>query len=167
MSVKPAHPKVDDGPITHGKGLDSLVGFIIQNWAPSTRFGLWSKQVGVLSTPKASLAHFLNDSLQAGWVLDGCGAVITIDPPQDPFVTIRVESENKGWTPDSKYNAKHWLWKVVPLPGAVGALEVALKMPLGETEASYLRDLRDGKLKITWDAWLAMHDAGKTPPGPQ
>jgi hypothetical protein len=152
MPVKPAHPKADDGPITHGKGLDSLAGFIIQNWAPSTRFGIWGKHVGTLSAPKVSLAHFLDDSLQAGWTIDGGGAVITIDPPQDPFVTIRVESENKNWTPESKYNPKHWLWKVVPLQSAIGHLESGMTLSLPEVVASYLRSLREGRLKDAWPA---------------
>ena len=156
MPVKPAHPKMDDGPITHGKGLDSLVGFIIQNWAPPTHFGIWSKHLGALPTPKVSLAHFLNDSLQAGWIINGCGALITIDPPQDPFVTVLVESENKCWTPETKYNPKRWLWKVVPLQSGIGNLEAAMKMPLAEAESDYLRDLRDGKLKAPWKAFLAV-----------
>jgi len=151
MSVKPAHPKVDDGPITHGKGLDSLEAFIIQNWAPPTRFGIWSRHVAALSAPKGSLAHFLNDSLLAGWTIDGCGAVMTIDPPQDPFVTIRVESENKNWTPESKYNPKHWIWKVVPAQSAIGILEAALTLPLAGAAAEYLQNLREGKLKDAWN----------------
>ena len=150
MSVKPAHPKVEDGPITRGKGLDSLESFIIQNWAPPTRFGVWSKHVGALSTPKASLAHFLDESLHAAWALDGGGAVITIDPPRDPFVTIRVESENKNWNPESKYQPKHWLWKVVPLASAIGDLEAALTLPLPEAEGGYLKGLREGPLQGAW-----------------
>jgi hypothetical protein len=157
MPVKPGHPKVDDGPITHGKGLDSLVGFIIQNWAPPTRFGIWSKNVGALAAPKVSLAHFLDESLHAAWMIDGSGAVITINPPQDPFVTIRVESENKNWTPESKYNPKHWIWKVVPLQSGIGNLVAALKMPLPEAEGTHLRGLRDGKLKDAWKAFLGSH----------
>jgi hypothetical protein len=151
MSVKPAHPKADDGPITRGKGLDSLEGFIIQNWAPPTRFGIWSKHLGALAAPKVSLAHFLDESLHAAWMVDGFGAVITIDPPQDPFVTIRVESENKCWTPETKYNPKHWLWKMVPMQSAIEAMEAALKMQLPEAEVSYLRSLREGKLKDAWN----------------
>jgi len=96
MSVKPANSKVNDGPVvTRGKGLDALERFIIQNWAPPTRFGIWRNQVGTLSAPKLSLVHFLDDNLKAGWMIDGCGAVITIDPSQDSLVAIRVECENK------------------------------------------------------------------------
>ena len=76
--------------------------------------------------------------------------MITIDPPQDPFVTIRVESENKNWTPESKYNPKHWIWKVVPLQGAIGNLEAALTMPLAEVAVGYLQSLREGRLKEAW-----------------
>ena len=151
MSVKPAHLIVDSGPITRGKGLDSLVGFIIQNWAPPTRFGIWSNHVGALSAPKASLAHFLDESLQAAWRLDGCGAIITIDPPRESFVTIRVESENKNWTPESKYNPKHLLWKVVPAETARGILESASKLPLPEAEEGYLSGLWEGPLGSTVD----------------
>jgi hypothetical protein len=164
MSVKPAHPKADDGPITRGKGLDSLEAFIIQNWAPSARFGIWSKHIAALSAPKGSLAHFLDESLHAAWIIDGSGAVITIDPSQDPFVTIRVESENKNWTPESKYNPKHWIWKVVPLQSAIGNLEAAIKMPLPEAEGSYLRSLRDGKLNRAWEACLAALDPPRQGP---
>jgi hypothetical protein len=151
MSVKPARPKVDDGPISHGKGLDSLEAFIIQNWAPPTRFGIWNKHVAALAAPKVSLPHFLNDSLHAGWIIDGCGAVITIDPPQDPFVTIRVESENKNWTPESKYNPKHWIWKVVPLQSSIGSLQASLTIPMAEAEVVYLQSLREGRLRDTWN----------------
>jgi len=98
------------------------------------------------------LAHFLNDSLQAVWIIDGCGEVITIDPPQDPFVTIRVESENKNWAPESKYNLKHWIWKVVPLQSAIGNLEAVLKIAQAEAEVRYLQNLREGKLKDAWNA---------------
>jgi hypothetical protein len=155
MSVKPAHPKVDEGPITRGKGLDTLDRFIIQNWAPPTRFGVWRDQVGVLSPPKVSLERFFNETLKTGWMRDGAGAVITIDPPLDPFVTIRVESENKHWTPEAKYTPNRWLWKVVPVASALFSLEAALKMPLPDPEGSYLRDLREGTLKEAWDAFLA------------
>jgi len=141
MSAKPVHSHAETGPITSGKGLDSLEGFIIHNWAPPTRFGVWSHSIGTLAAPRTSLAHFLTQALHAAWKVDGSGAVITIDPPQDPFVTIRVESENKVWTPDSKYNPKHWLWKVVPLSKARPKLEEAAQVTLPETEAGYLRDL--------------------------
>lgn len=157
MSVKPAPSKVEDGPITAGKGLDALERFIIQNWAPPSRFGLWRNQVGVLCAPKASLVHFLDDNLKAGWMLDGGGAVITIDPPQDSLVTIRVESENKVWTAESKYNSKRWAWKVVPVGSALVNLGAAMKMPLPEGEARYLQSLREGKLKDVWDAFSAAH----------
>jgi len=155
MTVKPAHPNMEIAPITRGKGLDTLDRFIIQNWASPTRFGIWREHLGALSAPKASLEHFFNDALKEGWMRDGCGAVITIDPPQEPFVTIRVENENKSWTPETKYNPKHWLWKVVPLKSALGCLEAALKMPLPNAEASYLRDLREGRLRNDWDAFSA------------
>lgn len=155
MPVKQAHPKVDDSPITHGKGLDTLERFIIQNWAPPTRFGIWCNQAGVLCPPKASLEHFLNDHLKAGWMVAGSGTVITVDPPQDPFVTIRVESENKQWTPESKCNPKHWIWKMVPVGSAFGILEVVAKMPLPEAELRYLQSLREGKLKDAWDAFMS------------
>lgn len=154
MTVKPAHPKTPEGPITGGKGLDSLDRFIIQNWAPSARFGVWREGLGALSAPKVSLEHFFNDTLKEGWMRDGRGAVITIDPAQDPFVTIRVEYENHVWTPESKYHPKHWLWKVVPVAKVLGELEAALQMPLPEAEASYLRGLREGRLKDAWDAHL-------------
>lgn len=153
MTVKPAHPKADEGPITRGKGLDTLDRFIIQNWGPPTRFGLWGSQVGALSAPKASLEHFLNEALKEGWMRDGSGAVITVDPPQDPFVTIRVEYESKCWTPETKYNPKHWLWKVVPVASALGNLDAALKMPLPEAEASYLQGLKEGRLKEAWEVF--------------
>lgn len=147
MPVKHPHPAKEEGPITHGKGLDTLDRFIIQNWAPPTRFGLWRDQFGALKLPKVSMEHFLNDALKAGWMRDGGGAVITIDPPRDPFVTIRVESENKHWAPETKYHPKHWLWKIVPVESALGNLEAAQSMPLPEAEASYLMGLREGKLK--------------------
>lgn len=153
MPVKSAHPKVDDGPITHGKGLDTLERFIIQNWAPPTRFGIWRNQVGVLCAPKASLESFLNDNLKAGWLIDGCGAVITIDPPQDPLVAILVACENKIWTTESKYNPKHWVWKVVGAGSALGNLQAAMKLPLPDAEARYLKSLQDGKLQDAWDAF--------------
>lgn len=156
MSVKPAHPKKDEGPVTHGKGLDTLDRFIIQNWAPPTRFGIWREGFGALAVPKVSLEHFLNDSLKDGWMRDGCGAVITIDPPRDPFVTIRVDNENKHWSPESKYNPKHWLWKIVPLEGSMANLQAAMTRPLAESEANYLRGLREGKLKEAWDAFEAV-----------
>jgi hypothetical protein len=157
MSVKPAHPKVDAGPVTHGKGLDTLERFIIQNWAPPTRFGIWRGQVAALCPPKGSLEHFLDDQLKAGWLLDGCGAVISIDPPRDPFVVIRVESENKLWTPESKYNPKHWVWKVVSVEAALGNLEAARRTALPEPEASYLMSLHEGRLKAAWDPFSAAH----------
>jgi hypothetical protein len=75
MSAKPAPSKVDPGPGTNGKGLDSLEGFIIHNWAPPTRFGVWSRQVVALSAPKVNLAHFLDEALHGAWKIDGCGAV--------------------------------------------------------------------------------------------
>ena len=157
MAVKPAHPaKQEEGPITHGKGLDTLDRFIIQNWAPPTRFGIWRDQVGALSAPKTSLEHFLNETLKKAWELDGHGAVITIDPPRDPFVTIRVEYENKHWTPESKYNPKHWIWKVVPVGSAMGSLEAATQTALPEAPAAYLLDLRAGKLKDAWEAFLSV-----------
>jgi len=155
MTVKPAPSKVENGPITRGKGLDTLDRFIIQNWAPPTRFGIWRQGVGALSAPKVSLEHFLNDSLKEGWMRDGCGAVITIDSPNDPFVTLLVENENKSWSPESKYNPKHWVWKVVPLSSALGSLEAVLKAPLPAPEESYLRGLREGKLRSPWEAFLA------------
>lgn len=157
MTVKPAHPPVQNGPITHGKGLDTLDRFIIQNWAPPTRFGIWRAQLGALHAHKVPLEHFFNDALKEGWTRDGCGAVITIDPPDEPLVTIRVEHENKGWTPESKYNPKHWLWKVVPVRKALGDLEAALKMALPDAEERYLRSLRAGKLREAWDAYLQDH----------
>jgi hypothetical protein len=154
MTVKPAHPKQPEGPITHGKGLDTLDRFIIQNWAPPARFGVWRQGFGALCPPKVSLDHFINDSLKDGWMRDGRGAVITIDPPQDPFVTIRVENENHLWTPDSKYNPKHWLWKVVPVEKALGELEAARQRSLPEAEAHYLGGLREEKLKSAWETHL-------------
>lgn len=153
MSAKPIHAKKDDGPVTRGKGLDTLDRFIIQNWAPPTRFGIWREHFGALCVPKISLEHFLNDTLKAGWMQDGCGAVITIDPPRDPFVTIQVENENKHWSPEAKYNPKHWLWKVVPAESTLGPLEAALNTPLPEAETAYLRGLREGKLKEVWEAF--------------
>ena len=157
MTVKPAHPSANAGPITHGKGLDTLDRFIIQNWAPSARFGIWHDQLGALLPPKGNLEHFLNDTLKEGWLRDGGGAVITIDPPGEPLVTIRVELETKGWTPESKYNPKHWVWKVVPVGSALGHLEAALKLPLPEAEESYLRGLREGQLRDAWDAFSGVH----------
>ena len=154
MTVKPAHPPVESGPITKGKGLDSLDRFIIQNWAPPARFGIWREQLGALCPPKVSLEHFFNDALKAGWMRDGGGAVITIDPPQEPFVTIRVENENHLWTPESKYIPKHWLWKVVPVASALGNLEAALRTALPAAEEDYLRSLREGKLRESWNALL-------------
>ena len=144
MPPKPAHASMDAGPVTHGKGLDSLEGFIIHNWAPPTRFGIWSRQIGILAAPRTSLAHFLMDALHAAWKVDGSGAVITIDPPQDPFVAILVESESKGWTPETKYNPKHWLWKVIPLDQAMRTLEEAAEQALPEQEAIYLQGLLRG-----------------------
>ena len=147
MSVKPAHAPVEEGPITRGKGLDSLVGFLIHNWAPPTRYGIWSKHSCALAAPKAPLLHFLDEALHAAWLAEGCGAVLTIDPPSDPFVTVRVDSENKHWTPEAKYNAKHWLWKVVPVASAQGTLAEALQEAPPSAEAEYLRGLQEGRLK--------------------
>jgi hypothetical protein len=152
MTVKPAHSKMEAGPITHGKGLDTLDRFIIQNWAPPARFGIWREHLGALSAPKVSLEHFFNDALKGGWLRDGRGAVITIDPPGEPFVTIRVEHENKQWSPESHYNPKHWLWKVVPVASALGVLAAALQTSLADAETSYLQGLREGRLKDLWDA---------------
>jgi len=157
MPVKPSHPDLAAGPINHGRGLDSLVGFIIKKLAPPTRFGNWSKHVGALSAPKVSLGHFLNDSLQAGWVIDGCGAVIPIEPPQDSFVTIWVGSENKCWTPETKYNPKRSSWGVVPVERVIGNLEAAMKLPLVEAVGRLLSDLRDGMLKATLEVSHAIH----------
>lgn len=156
--MKPAHSKVENGPITRGKGLDTLDRFIIQNWAPPTRFGIWRMGLGALSAPKVSLEHFFNDALKEGWMRDGCGAVITIDPPEDPFVAILVENENKSWSPASSYNPKHWLWKVVPVAKAMGNLEAASKTALPTTEGSYLLGLREGRLKEAWQAFMASQD---------
>ena len=144
MATKHAHPMVDHGPVTSGKGLDSLEGFIIHNWAPPTRFGVWGRQTAALSAPKVALARFLDDALHAAWQADGSGAVITIDPPGEPFVTLRVESEHKVWTPDSKYNPKHWLWKVVPLAKVRGQLEETLGA-VPALEAGYLKGLLEGQ----------------------
>ena len=157
MTQKSAHPKTEDGPITRGKGLDTLDRFIIQNWAAPTRFGLWNKYTGTLAAPKASLEHFFNDALKDGWLRDGCGAVITIDPPRDPFVTIRVEHESKSWSVDAKYNPKHWVWKVVPTESALAALEAALQLALPEAESSYLLSLQQDKLNAFWGALAAVH----------
>ena len=73
MTVKSAHSKVENGPITRGKGLDTLDRFIIQNWAPPTRFGIWRAGFGALSVPRVSLEHFFNDALKEGWMRDGGG----------------------------------------------------------------------------------------------
>lgn len=154
MPVKPGHAKPDDGPSSRGKGLDSLQGYIIQNWAPSARFGLWSRHLGALAAPRAPLAPFLDAHLRAGWTFDGGGAVLTIDPPGDPFVTLRVEPETHGWTPESKYNPKHWVWKVVPLERAIEQLEAAFRATLPEAERDYLLALRDGRLKAAWASAL-------------
>jgi len=161
MPVKPAHPHVETGPVTQGKGLDSLESFIIHNWAAPTRFGIWREGAGALHAPKGSLERFLNEALTAAWQHGGAGAVITIDPPRDPFVVIRVTPESKLWTPESKYNPKHWVWKLVPLASALGVLAAALAQPLPEAEAAYLRSLREGRLREPWDAHLA---AGGQPP---
>lgn len=151
--MSPKHASLPDaGPVTRGKGLDTLDRFIIQNWAPPTRFALWHGPTGTLVPPRVSLEHFLNEALKAGWQRDGGGAVITIDPPRDPFVVLEVTYETKHWTPDAKYHPKHWLWKVVPLEGALDALGVALGADLPEAEAGYLQALREGKLKEAWDA---------------
>jgi hypothetical protein len=162
MPVKHPHPAKEEGPLTHGKGLDTLDRFIIQNWAPPTRFGLWREGFGALRLPKVSMEHFLNDSLKEGWLRDGGGAVITIDPSRDPFVTIRVEFESKHWTPESKYNPKHWLWKIVPVESALADLEAAQRMPLPLEEATYLQGLREGKLK---EAYPAANGGAKAPLG--
>lgn len=152
MPLKPAHPKVEDGPITRGKGLDTLDRFIIQNWASPTRFGLWGKHTGALALPKVHLEHFLNDALKEAWLRDGSGAVISIDPPRDPFVLIKVEHESKHWSPEAKYNPKHWIWKVVATESALGILAEALDRELPEAEGTYLLGLREGKLKDAWEA---------------
>jgi len=154
MPVKPAHPKQDEGPITRGKGLDTLERFIIQNWAPPTRFGVWRPYSGALAPAKGSLAPFLDATLKEGWLRDGSGAVITIDPPGEAFVTIRVESENKVWTPESHYHPKHWVWKAVAVPGCLPCLDADLGATLPDPEASYLRGLREGRLKDAWDTAL-------------
>ena len=150
MPMKPAGPKLDDGPVTRGKGLDSLEGFIIHNWAAPTRFGIWGSHAGALAAPKAALEPFFNRALMGGWLRDGTGAVITIDPPRDPFVTLRVDYENRNWTPESKYNPKHWVWKVVPPASVLASLEAALDLALPEGEAAYLRTLREGRLREAW-----------------
>jgi len=144
MPVKPANAKVDNGPITRGKGLDTLDRFIIQNWPRSACFGVWRKDLGALAPAKGSLEHFLNGALEQGWLRDGGGAVITIDPSGDPLVTLRVESEIKHWSPDQKYHPKHWLWKVVPIASAMAELEAALESALPEEASSYLKTLREG-----------------------
>jgi hypothetical protein len=139
--MTPTHLKQDAGPITQGKGLDTLDRFIIQNWPPSARFGLWTKQTGALAPRKGSLEHFFNDALKDGWLHGGSGAVITIDPPGEPFVAIRVE--NRNWTPEATYNPKHWVWKVVPVASVRANLEETLALSLPEAEAAYLGGLRD------------------------
>ena len=52
---------IPEGPITRGKGLDTLDRFIIQNWAPPTRFGVWREHSGALAPPKMALDHFLKN----------------------------------------------------------------------------------------------------------
>ena len=153
MSVKPAAPKpADHGADNRGKGLDALDRFIIQSWGPRGRFGLWTEHTGLLSDPKASVASFLDVHLEALWQRDELSAVITFEPPYDPFVTLRVSNDHKHLSPDSKYKPSHWAWKVVPPGEAAPVLAAALGAALGEPERAYLLALRDGALKAHWPA---------------
>jgi hypothetical protein len=152
MSVKPAHSHKETGPSDRGKGLDALDRFIIQNWPPSSRFGLWCEHQGHLSVPKTSLEHFLNAHLEDIWNQGEAGAVITIDPPNDPFVVIRVDFDHKHLSQETKYKPSHWSWKVVPVEQVVGILGAAAQLDLPAQEKAYLEGLRDGKLSAAWGA---------------
>ena len=151
MSVKPATPKpADHGADNRGKGLDALDRFIIQNWGPRGRFGLWTEHAGLLSEPKASVESFLNAHLEALWHRDEVSAVVTLEPPYDPFVTLRLVNDHKHLGPDSKYKPSHWAWKVVPPAEVAQILEAALATALPEPERAYLQELKVGALKEAW-----------------
>ncbi len=151
MSVKPAPPKpADHGSSNSGKGLDALDRFIIQSWGPRGRFGLWTEHTGILSAPKASMEAFLNAHLEAFWNRDEMSAVITLEPPYDPFVTLQISNDHKHLGPETKYKPSHWAWKVVPPTEVVHILEAALATELPEVERAYLHDLKTGPLKEAW-----------------
>ncbi|HJV89492.1 MAG TPA: hypothetical protein VJ623_04230 [Holophagaceae bacterium] len=153
MSVKPAAPKpADHGSDNRGKGLDALDRFIIQSWGPRGRFGLWTEHTGLLSEPKASVESFLNAHLEALWHRDEVSAVVTLEPPYDPFVTLKVFNDHRHLGPDSKYKPSHWSWKVVPPSEVVPVLRAALATELPPAERTYLETLRDGTLREDWIA---------------
>jgi hypothetical protein len=151
MSVKPAPPKpADHGTSNSGKGIDALDRFIIQSWGPRGRFGLWTAHTGLLSEPKAAAESFLNAHLEDLWNRDELSAVITLEPPYDPFVTLRIVNDHKHLGPESKYKPSHWSWKVVPPAEAVQILAAALATPLPDAERAYLEGLKAGALKEAW-----------------
>ncbi|HJV22473.1 MAG TPA: hypothetical protein VJ570_07245 [Holophagaceae bacterium] len=153
MSVKPAPPKpADHGAHAGGKGLDALDRFIIQSWGPRGRFGVWTEHAGHLSEPKASVESFLNAHLESLWHRDEVSAVVTLEPPYDPFVTLKVFNDHRHLGPESKYKPSHWSWKVVPSGEAVPTLRAALAAELPEVERAYLEALREGSLREEWSA---------------
>ncbi len=148
MSVKPAPPKpADHGSSNSGKGLDALDRFIIQNWGPRGRFGLWTGHTGILSAPKASLEAFLNEHLERLWSRDEVSAVITLEPPYDPVVTLQITNDHRHLGPDSKYKPSHWHWKVVAPGDVAPCLDSVLATELPAAERAYLQALREGPLR--------------------
>lgn len=153
MSVKPAPPKpADAGTELSGKGLDTLDRFIIQSWGPRGRCGLWTGRSGLLSEPKAPAEAFLKAHLEALWHRDELSAILTFEPPYDPFVTLRISNDHKHLSPDSKYKPSHWAWRVVPPAEAVAVLEATLAAALPEAERAYLLGLKQGLLQEAWAA---------------
>ncbi|MBI3131409.1 MAG: hypothetical protein HYZ13_08630 [Acidobacteria bacterium] len=151
MSVKPAPPKpADHGSSNSGKGIDALDRFIIQSWGPRGRFGLWTEHTGLLSAPKASAEAFLNAHLEDLWNRDESSAVITLEPPYDPFVTLRLVNDHRHLGPESKYKPSHWAWKVVPPAEVVQVLEAALATALPDEARAYLQGLKAATLKEAW-----------------
>ncbi len=154
--MKPTHAqKHETAPADRGKGLDALDRFVIQNWPPSSRFGLWCEHSGHLSVPRTSLESFLNAHLERIWNQGEGGAVITIDPPDDPFVAIRVDFDHRHLGPETKYKPSHWSWKVVPVAQVMGLLGTLSQLEMPDVEKSYLQGLQEGRLAEAWSAWRA------------
>lgn len=148
MSVKPAPPKpADHGSSSSGKGLDALDRYIIQTWGPRGRFGLWTEHTGLVSPPKSTAETFLNAHLEALWQRDELSVVITVEPPYDPFATLRLVNDHRHLGPESKYKPSHWAWKVVPPTEAAPILAAAGAQELPEAERAYLQQLFEGPLK--------------------
>ncbi len=151
MSTKPAPPRpADHGSGNSGKGLDALGRFILQSWGSKGRIGLWAAHGGLVSAPKAPFEPFLLEHLDALWHRDEVSAVITLEPPYDPFVTLLVTTDHRHLGPETKYKPSHWAWKVVPLEAAVPGLKAAQAAGLAEAEQAYLQELQAGVLQAHW-----------------